>query len=156
MKSSGSNTGQKQPRPAGPVRPAGFSLLEVVVAVAITGIAFGALLSAFSLSLRNLGKVDAYHMAVQLAENKMNELLLDETVINSGELSGEWENGLSWRASLSTREIDDLKVDKNRLSTQLLDIKLTVYYEDGKVQRQTKLFTVKLVPKPSAAGGRVR
>jgi general secretion pathway protein I len=127
---------------------AGFSLLEVVIAVVLVGVVFGAIIQAFSYSLRNINQVNVYHTALQLAQNKMNELLIDETVIGDGLLEGSWDANYSWRAQMETREVDDLTIDKNRLSTRLLHIRLTVVYASDGRRREVRLFTIKLVPKP--------
>ncbi len=127
---------------------AGFTLLEVVIAVVLVGIAFGAILQAFSQSLRNIRRIDVYQVAMQLAQNKMNELLIDDQVIDDGVLEGAWDENFSWRAALETHEVDDLAVDKSRLTTRLLYIRLTVHYNFEGRDRQIKLFTSKLVPKP--------
>jgi general secretion pathway protein I len=138
------------PRSACPRRnsDAGFTLLEVVIAVVLVGIAFGALLQAFSQSLRNIRRIDVYQVAMQMAQNKMNELLIDDEVIADGVLEGAWDDNFRWRASIETHEVDDLAVDKSRLTTRLLYIRLTVLYRFEGRDRQIKLFTSKLVPKP--------
>jgi len=160
MRSSRGSHGGGCPRPAagtapaaGPVRPrrpgeAGFTLLEVVVAVMLVGVAFGAILQAFSQSLRNIQRIDVYQVAMQLAQNKMNELLIDDQVISDGVLEGAWDDNFRWRAALETHEVDDLAVDKSRLTTRLLYIRLTVHYRFEDRDREIKLFTSKLVPKP--------
>jgi prepilin-type N-terminal cleavage/methylation domain-containing protein len=127
---------------------AGFTLLEVVIAVVLVGIAFGALLQAFSQSLRNIRRIDVYQVGMQKAQNKMNELLIDDEVISDGVLEGTWDENFRWRAALETREVEDLAVDKSRLTTRLLYIRLTVHYLFEGKDRQIKLFTTKLVPKP--------
>jgi len=127
---------------------AGFSLLEVVIAVVLVGVIFGAIIQAFSYSLRNISQVNVYQIALQLAQNKMNELLIDEHIIEDGVLEGSWDDNYSWRAVMETREVDDLTVDKNRLSTRLLHIRLTVTYASEGRRREVRLFTIKLVPKP--------
>ena len=128
---------------------AGFSLLEVVIAVVLVGVIFGAIIQAFSYSLRNISQVNVYQIALQLAQNKMNELLIDESIIEDGALDGSWDDNYSWRAVMETREVDDLTVDKNRLTTRLLHIRLTVTYTNEGRRREVRLFTIKLVPKPS-------
>ena len=160
MRSSSGDTGSASRRTvtgavpaAGAARPrrpgeAGFTLLEVVIAVVLVGIAFGAILQAFSQSLRNIRRIDVYQVAMQMAQNKMNELLIDDQVVDDGVLEGAWDDNFRWRAALETHEVDDLAVDKSRLTTRLLYIRLTVYYRFESRDRQIKLFTSKLVPKP--------
>lgn len=128
----------------------GFSLIEVVIAVVIVGITFAAIMQAFSQTIRSIDRVDVYQVALQHAQNKMNELLLDDTVIGDGILTGACDEAeqFTWRAQMETNEIDDLTIDKTRLSTRLLYIRLTVTFPYGGHQRDLKLFTIKLVRKP--------
>ncbi len=126
----------------------GFSLLEVVISIILVGLVVGAIFDGFSISLRNISKMDVYNAAVQYAQNKMNEYLLDESIYSNGSDSGYWNDRFRWEATFEAHDIDDLRVDKNRLSTRLLYIRLTVYYKFMGKERQVKLFTIKLVPKP--------
>ncbi len=126
----------------------GFTLLEVVISLILVGLVVGAIFDGFSISLRNISKMDVYNAALQFAQNKMNEYLLDDSVYTNGSDSGSWNDRFRWDATFETHEIDDIRVDKSRLSTRLLYIKLTVYYKFFGKERKIKLFTIKLVPKP--------
>src|SRR5205085_7314962 len=74
-----SDHGRSQDRAAGePVRSRrGFTLLEVLVATTIMGIAVVTLLSALSTSVRNATWLTDYDRAVLLARAKMDSLLVD-------------------------------------------------------------------------------
>ncbi len=126
----------------------GFTLIEVVVALALVGITLGVVFQAFTLALTNIRRIDLYHTAMQLAQNKMNELLIDDDINSDAVLEGDWNDTFSWRAALETHEIDDLQVDKSKLTTRLLYIRLTVTYRQQNRSREVKLFTIKMVPKP--------
>ncbi len=126
----------------------GFTLLEVVISIILVGMVVGAIFDGFTISLRNISKMDIYNAASQLAQNKMNEYLLDDSVFTNGSDSGAWNDRFRWEATFETHEIDDLKVDKSRLSTRLLYIKLTIFYKFQGKERKIKLFTIKLAPKP--------
>jgi general secretion pathway protein I len=127
---------------------AGFTLIEVIVAVVLVGLTFGALMEAYSISLRNIHRIDVYQSAMQLAQNKMNELLIDDTVNSDGVLEGAWDQDFRWRAALETHEVDDMLLDKSRLTVRMLYIRMTVYYRSESKEREIKLFTSKLVAKP--------
>ena len=89
----------------------GFTLLEMVVATAIMGIAVVGLLSTLSGSARNAARLRDYDRVAQLAELRMNEMLLDEKLPRGVELSGDFDAALSggaetgWRARLETFEM---------------------------------------------------
>ena len=69
--------------PGGPPscrRQSGFTLLEVLVATAIMGIAIAGVMSGLAQSSRNTARLMQYDRATLLAQQKMNELLVDETL----------------------------------------------------------------------------
>jgi hypothetical protein len=126
-------------------------MVEIVVAIAVVGVTFGVIFQALSQGLSAIRRGDALNAAMQLCQNKMNELLIDDDVFEDGFLEGQWDENFRWRAQLETKEIEDLAVDKSRLTTQLLYIRLTTFYRFGDRERAVKLFTIKLVPKPALA-----
>ncbi|HXJ41793.1 MAG TPA: prepilin-type N-terminal cleavage/methylation domain-containing protein [Bryobacteraceae bacterium] len=69
-------------------RRAGFSLLEVLVATVIMGIAVTTLIVGLSQSVRNASRLADHDRAAMLARNKMNELLLDPSVPFAGTMEG--------------------------------------------------------------------
>ena len=76
---------------------AGFTLLEVMVALAILAIGLVTVMQLFAGALR-LSRVDkGLTEAVLLAQQKMDELVLIEDLTDGYEESGE-ENGYSWTA----------------------------------------------------------
>jgi general secretion pathway protein I len=58
----------------------GFTLLEVLVATAIMGIAITGLLSGLAASSRNAARLTDYDRATLLAREKMDELLVDHKI----------------------------------------------------------------------------
>ena len=58
----------------------GFTLLEVLVATAIMGIAIAGVMSGLAQSSRNTARLMQYDRATLLAQQKMNELLVDDTL----------------------------------------------------------------------------
>jgi general secretion pathway protein I len=84
----------------------GFTLLEILVATVIMGIAVTALLSGLSQSVKNAGRLNEYDRASMLARTKMNDLLLDPTLPFEGSMEGNFAADQSggvqsgWKASL--------------------------------------------------------
>lgn len=66
----------------------GFTLLEVLVATLIMGIAISGLLSGLANSTRNAARLSEYDRATLLAKSKMDELLVDHTLPRKTPLSG--------------------------------------------------------------------
>lgn len=84
----------------------GFTLLEVMVATVIMGIAVAGLIAGLSQSVKNASRLTGYDRAVMLANTKMNDLLLDVNLPFDGSAEGEFDRdqtgGIAsgWRASL--------------------------------------------------------
>jgi general secretion pathway protein I len=68
----------------------GFTLLEVLVATVIMGIAVAGLIAGLSQSVKNASRLTDYDRAAMLARTKMNDLLLDQTLPFQGETSGDF------------------------------------------------------------------
>jgi general secretion pathway protein I len=84
----------------------GFTLLEVMVATVIMGIAVAGLIAGLSQSVKNASRLTDYDRAAMLARTKMNDLLLDVKLPFDGTLEGKFDpeeaGGMSsgWRASV--------------------------------------------------------
>jgi general secretion pathway protein I len=88
------------------MKRAGFTLLEMMVATVIMGIAVVGLLSGISSSMRNAAKLTEHDRAVMLARTKLDELLLDRTIPKRTTIEGRFQAELTggveggWRARL--------------------------------------------------------
>lgn len=88
----------------------GFTLLEVMVATVILAVAVIGLVAAISGSLHNASRLTAYDRAVQLAQERMNELLLDDRLPRATVIEGDFDpqqtGGLpaGWRARVTLSE----------------------------------------------------
>ncbi|HEY4087616.1 MAG TPA: type II secretion system protein [Bryobacteraceae bacterium] len=84
----------------------GFTLLEVLVATVIMGIAVTALIAALSQSVKNADRLKAWDRASMLARSRMDELLLDPELPFDGTVEGTFPPDQSggipsgWKASL--------------------------------------------------------
>jgi len=83
----------------------GFSLLEVLVATLIMGVAVTTLLVGLSQSVRNASRLAEHDHAAMLARNKMNDLLLDVGLPFSGTVEGEFDRESGWRAATRPFEV---------------------------------------------------
>jgi general secretion pathway protein I len=88
----------------------GFTLLEVLVATTIMGVAVAGLLSALSASARNAARLTGYDRATLLAKSKMDELLADQKAPRKTPLEGMFDRGQSggaqigWKATITPFE----------------------------------------------------
>ena len=84
----------------------GFTLLEVLVATLIMGIAITGLLSGLSASARNAARLTDYDRATLLAKSKMDEILADHSLRRNVPMGGEFDptttGGIpcGWRATI--------------------------------------------------------
>jgi len=83
---------------------AGFTLLEVMVASLIIGIAVAGALSAIGASARNASRLTQYDRATLVARQKMNELLVDLNAPRNTQLAGNWDANAGWTARITAYE----------------------------------------------------
>lgn len=77
----------------------GFTLIEVLIASAILGLAFVAVVGVMSQSLRNISRVQAHEQVLLHAREQMTELLLQRPLM-PGQTSGQWTDGYRWEADV--------------------------------------------------------
>ena len=88
----------------------GFTLLEVLVATVIMGIAVAGALSALSSSSRNAARLTDYDRATLLAKSKMDELLANHQIRRKMPLEGTFDpalagaNSAGWSARITPFE----------------------------------------------------
>ena len=71
----------------------GFSLLEVLVATVVMGIAVTGLIVGLSQSVKNASRLADYDRAAMLARTKMNDLLSDVNLPFDGSVQGNFDSG---------------------------------------------------------------
>ncbi len=87
-------------------RQSGFTLLEVLVATLIMGIAVAGILNALAASSRNAARLTDYDRATLLARHKMDELLVDYKIPRKIPVEGVFDPALvggsasGWRARI--------------------------------------------------------
>jgi prepilin-type N-terminal cleavage/methylation domain-containing protein len=95
-----------------PTRPSqrGFTLLEVMVAALVMGIAVAGVLSGLAGAARNAAKLTDYDRATLVAKQKMDELLADPSAPRNQAVEGEFDPAVSgntkmgWRARVAPFE----------------------------------------------------
>ncbi len=75
----------------------GFSLIEVIVAMAILAIAFTALMSGMSTALRTTADLEAHDRRMELARSKLAQIDLLPTPALDDMAFGRFEDGTAWR-----------------------------------------------------------
>lgn len=122
---------------------AGFTLVEVIVAVAILSIGLGVLLGSISSGLRRTAEAERMADAGSLAQTLIAEVGAD-TPIRLGESAGEFPNGYRWR--LNMRRSGNAR--ESELSPIIAyEVTADVTWDDGVRERSYTLTTLRLGPR---------
>jgi len=120
----------------------GFTLLEVMVATLIMGVAVVGLMSGISQSLRNADRVIDYDRAALLGRSKMDELLLNYQLPKGTVISGEFDPVVlggkegGWRAKITPFEVPPSPAP----GTEVLErIELEIWWKFGDGRRRFNL-----------------
>ena len=121
-------------------RAAGFTLLEVLVALTLFAAVGGALLGLFQSGLRATSLGSDYTHAALLARSKLTELQVYTTLV-PGVYEGEFDERYRWRVTLAERTANS---DPSLLREVPLDVALEVSWGELGNSRQIALQTVLL------------
>ena len=122
-------------------RQRGFTLIEIIVALAILAVALGALFQSFSTGLRATVVSDRQEAAVMLAQSLLDRIGQD-IPLAAGEQAGVSEDGLRWSIAIAP---SPLIAPDRRADSPLLpfDVVVTVASDGG---RPLTLTTLRLAP----------
>ena len=130
--------------PAPPDRSAGFMLVEVVIALAITALVFGLAFQAFSGAFDRLRKDQNSMKALLLAESTLDRVGHD-IALDAGASSGNTRDGFAWQVQSApyTLEAD------GPLMGYL--VRVTVSWKERSNARQVQLTTLRLAYRERAS-----
>lgn len=128
----------------------GFTLLEVMVALAIMSIGLGICMQLFSGSLRAVQKSSQYTDAMFLGQQKMEEWS-SKIPLEEGSESGRFDNEFSdYSWSVEVRpyqgEVGNMKGkinEENQLSMEIMQINVRIGWQDGEKERTISLTNLK-------------
>lgn len=120
----------------------GFTLIEVLVAVALLGIAVTVVIQLFSANLRAIASSEDYIYASARAEAKMMEIL-DDNELSETSFSEITDDG--YRMDVSIAEV--LQERTENLQVRLLEVVLAVYWTKGAHEKSLTLRTMKVLEK---------
>lgn len=123
-------------------RKEGFTLLEVLVAIAILGIAVTVVLELFSANLRAIATSGDYISAVTKAEAKMREILDDDELSEKS-----WSETTDDGYRIDVSVTDALKDRTDNLQVRLIEIDLTIRSTRGTKEKSLTLRTMKVLEK---------
>jgi len=117
----------------------GFTLIEVLVAVAILGIGLTAILELFSGGLR-LGRAsEEYTKAVNYARMKMEEMAVKPDVAEGVE-EGSFDDTFRWQVEV--KKVDLLPVEDKpdfKLPAHFFQVQINVIWKSGSKERSTRI-----------------
>ena len=128
-------------------RSAGFTLLEVVVSLALLSIAVGAILQIFSGGFKNIHRIEMAHRAMAHGENVMSELLADGALTEATSLAEDLDEDFRYVATLQDWEppVDKLMVDVTEDQIRLLEIQVRIYFKNDRFGKYYELASLKAI-----------
>jgi general secretion pathway protein I len=133
-------------REASPPRPAGFTLLEVLVALLIFGLAFGVLAQIFQTGLRQSSAAGRMSAATLLARSQLARIGID-VPLEIGETEEDAGDDFRVRTTIVPAE---LETGNDDLAAVVVEV--VVAWGAPPDDRQVALTTLRLVAVPSADG----
>ncbi len=130
----------------------GFTLIEVVVAMAILGVGLVVMIELFSGGLRLERTSEEFSQAVNYARMKMEEISLQEK-IEKGRQSGQFDKFFRWETEW--RRIDVLPLEKVQgltLPIELFQLRVNVFWKSGSKERSTGVETYRAIKRQELSG----
>lgn len=105
----------------------GFSLLEMIVAIALLGLAVTGLIAMMSASLAGAAMTREYTRAAMLAKTRMNELLTMRPIPLGIPMQGSFDEASGWEAEATPAFAHEMSATGSRL----VRIDLKIWWESG-------------------------
>jgi len=121
----------------------GFTLIEIVVALAILSIGLTVIIELFSGGLRLARTSEDYTKAIGYGRMKMEEIISQQN-IEEGSDEGDFDKTFHWQVDI--KKVDLLPADKNpdlKLPIDLFQVKINILWKSGSRERSTSLETYK-------------
>ena len=124
----------------------GFTLIEVVVALAILGVGLTVIIELFSGGLRLARASMEYTKAVNYARMKMEEMTV-KPAVQEGTEEGESEDK-TFRWQVRVKKVDLLSIDKSvdyKPPVELFQVKIDVFWKSGSKERSASIESLKAI-----------
>ncbi len=125
----------------------GFTLLEVLVALAIMAIAVTIVLQLFSANLRAITRSGVMTSAAVSGDSRIRELLTEQPLAEAA-WSEVTKDG--YRLDVAISEV--VKERTDNLPVRLMEVLITVHWTEGMREKSLRLKTVKMIDKAAPAG----
>ena len=117
----------------------GFTLIEVVVALAILGVGLTVIMELFAGGLRLERISEEYTKAINHARIKMEEIAV-RPEMEEGSEEGEFDKTFRWQVGV--KKVDVLPMEKNpdlKIPVELFQIQVKVIWKSGSKERSTSV-----------------
>ena len=135
----------------------GFTLLEVLITLAILAVGVTLTLSLISGALANIRKVQVRARTIQHAETVMELTLLDDSISRPTTLNGDFADGTRWTVRVSDYELPKVQQMLQPQQQVEMPVKLLAYsleiMSPGATGPDLRLETLKLVDVQQAGAG---
>ena len=133
----------------------GFTLLEVVVALAVLSVSLALVLQIFSGGLKNIRRIELAHRAMSHGENVMSEILSDREIQGPTTLSGDLDEEFSYSAEVTDWEepSETLTLDVATVNLRLLDVQVRINFKNDRFGKFYRLQSLKAVSMQPAEPG---
>ncbi len=119
-------------------REAGFTLLEVIIALAILGVAFALAIQLLGNGMRAARTSQEYTQAALLSRQKMAEIALASSQEGSVE-SGDFGGGFRW-----TSEVQPVPQDNESLPARLYQVRVRISWPGRAAEKSLDLYTLRM------------
>jgi general secretion pathway protein I len=123
----------------------GFTLIEVVVAVAILSVALTVIIELFAGGLRLARISEEYTMAVNYGRIKMEEIAVSPKM-EEGSEEGKFDETFHWQVGV--KKVDVLPIEKRpefKVPVELFQIQVKVIWKSGSRERSASVETYKTI-----------
>ncbi len=127
--------------------PRGFTLLEVLVALAIMAIATTLVIQLFSADLRAIARSGDVTAAAVRGDSRIREIIAEPTLEESA-----WseDTGDGYRLDIAISEV--MKPRTDNLPVKLMEVTLTIHWREGVKEKSLLLKTMKMIDKEAPSG----
>jgi len=129
---------------------AGFTLIEILVAISILSISLVVVLQLFSGALKSSRVSDEYTRGIFYAQEKMDEVLLSDA-LRAGVQEGEFDKVYQWRVEID--RIEQTEEEAKKLPFDTFRIVVSVSWNEGTAGegKRVQLISMKLLSKKEPA-----
>lgn len=130
-------------------RQQGFSLLEVIAAIAVLAIAFAALMQVAGSSLSLTARANERTQAALRARTLLDSAFVMDPV-QEGETEGRFDDTYRWRMNVSRYQLPDVRPADDGVSSPIYRLDLDVIWGRDDAERHARFSTLRM---GSAGGG---